>query len=222
MTQELPGIDGDMSSQQSDTHNQLSRKSRSHVWLSLWAISVAGGMLALTSYSTAPGQQVNAARQRPASSALGFHSDVPTLFVFLHPRCSCSRATVSELSRLLATNPRCWVRGAVCFPGGVDDSWADTTLVTDMAQLSDVAPFADHHGRECHRFGARTSGHVMLYSRSGTLLFSGGITSGRGHEGDNPGLDQLRRALDGEVTNVTEFPVFGCPLGVSEEWEDEA
>jgi glyoxylase-like metal-dependent hydrolase (beta-lactamase superfamily II) len=32
-----------------------------------------------------------------------------------------------------------------------------------------------------------TSGHVLVYDRSGKLLFSGGIAGARGQEGDNTG-----------------------------------
>ena len=50
------------------------------------------------------------------------------------------------------------------------------------------------------RFGAETSGQTLLYDRDGRLLFSGGTTGSRGHDGDNAGFashpDAPRSAAD--------------------------
>lgn len=61
------------------------------------------------------------------------------------------------------------------------------------------------------KYGTYTSGQTFLYSPSGRLVFSGGVTPGRG-------VDQPRYAIDlfdhmmtsGEATKPT--PVFGCAL----------
>ena len=50
--------------------------------------------------------------------------------------------------------------------------------------------------------GATTSGHVLLYDAGGVLRFAGGITDGRGHEGDNAGLDAALALLRGHVPEV--------------------
>ena len=67
----------------------------------------------------------------------------------------------------------------------------------------------DVEGVEARRFGAQTSGTTSLYSPDGRLLFSGGITSSRGHEGDNAGEDALTQAISGSPA---------CPKPISGLW----
>jgi hypothetical protein len=70
---------------------------------------------------------------------------------------------------------------------------------------------ADQDGNEARCFQAKTSGHVALYDVHGKLLFSGGITSSRGHSGDNAGRSAIMKLLKHEMA-VGETPVFGCSL----------
>jgi hypothetical protein len=70
----------------------------------------------------------------------------------------------------------------------------------------------DEDGFEAKRFGAKTSGQVVLYAPKGALLFSGGITVSRGHQGSNPGLESLITCLTQSNPDRTPWPVFGCLL----------
>ena len=70
----------------------------------------------------------------------------------------------------------------------------------------------DASGVEAARFGAGTSGAVLLYSSDGTLLFAGGITPARGHQGDSFGRQRLLALLDGAAADRRDAPVFGCAL----------
>jgi hypothetical protein len=65
---------------------------------------------------------------------------------------------------------------------------------------------------EARRFGVATSGHVLLYDRRGALIFSGGITAGRGERGDNLGRAAVLGLIMGKNGGDPGFPVFGCPL----------
>jgi hypothetical protein len=85
------------------------------------------------------------------------------------------------------------------FPPG----WERTDLWRSAAAIPGVTVRADPEGREAQRFGAVTSGHVLLYDRAGQLLFTGGITGSRGHEGDNAGCDRVIRLLTGSPTAPT-------------------
>jgi hypothetical protein len=66
------------------------------------------------------------------------------------------------------------------------------------------------------QFHATTSGQTLLYSPAGSLMFSGGITAARGHEGDNVGESTIVALLTGKPTDVVRTPVFGCPIVESE------
>ncbi len=82
------------------------------------------------------------------------------------------------------------------------------------AQIAHVTLSRDADGVEARRFAARTSGEVRLYGPKGKLLFHGGITSGRGHVGANPGatavLDIVLNQPNAHPPAST--PVFGCSL----------
>ena len=57
-----------------------------------------------------------------------------------------------------------------------------------------------------------TSGQTLLYDRRGSLIFSGGITSARGHRGANAGEAALVSLLASGRADRNATSVFGCPL----------
>jgi hypothetical protein len=94
----------------------------------------------------------------------------------------------------------------------LNDHWATSDLQRTAEKIPGVTLVADANGMEAARFGAETSGHTLLFDRDGRLLFSGGITSSRGHSGHNAG----ERAIISLINNhppvgVATF-VFGCSL----------
>jgi hypothetical protein len=85
-------------------------------------------------------------------------------------------------------------------------------LWRDAAAIPGVHPIEDIDGGEIRKFGAATSGQVLLYDASGRLQFNGGITASRGHAGDNDGRDAVASLLrSGRAPLHTAF-VFGCSL----------
>jgi hypothetical protein len=97
-------------------------------------------------------------------------------------------------------------------PAGVPDGWERTDLWDSAAAIPGVLVVGDDEGAEALRFGAATSGQVLLYSADGRLLFAGGIIPSRGHEGDNAGRSAIIALVRGTATQVMRAPVFGCPL----------
>jgi hypothetical protein len=53
-----------------------------------------------------------------------------------------------------------------------------------------------------------------VYDTTGILEFHGGITDGRGHEGDNDGMLAVLAIGRDEKSPVSKTPVYGCSLGV--------
>jgi hypothetical protein len=102
----------------------------------------------------------------------------------------------------------------VCFfkPAGAADQWAQTGLWRDAAAIPGVQVQTDEDGVEAGRFQVQTSGHVVLYDARGQLLFGGGVTSERGHSGDNPGRTALTEWLGGAGAASSRVDVFGCSL----------
>jgi hypothetical protein len=70
----------------------------------------------------------------------------------------------------------------------------------------------DPEGKEADLFGAVASGQTMLYDAGGRLQFSGGITAGRGHSGDNAGRSTLVALITKGKSELRETPVYGCSL----------
>jgi hypothetical protein len=139
------------------------------------------------------------------------------LVVTIHPKCPCSRATVGELARVMtACEGRLTARVLMVRPPGKPEGWEQTDLWTAAARIPGVTVVTDVDGAESGKFGAETSGHAMLYDGSGKLVFSGGITESRGHEGDNAGRSAVVSLVwagmwaEGNVSPRT--PVYGCSL----------
>ena len=97
-------------------------------------------------------------------------------------------------------------------PVGTPVGWEKTDLWESAASIPGVSVFSDDNGVEAQRFGAETSGQAILYSTDGRLLFQGGITAGRGHEGDNAGEDSIVALVHGRERAYRQTTVFGCPL----------
>ena len=97
-------------------------------------------------------------------------------------------------------------------PPNSSDGWERTDLWASAAAIPGVTPVRDDGGVEAGRFHAATSGHTVLYDAAGSLLFSGGITSARGHAGDNAGRTAIVSLLTSSEAELRGTPVFGCPL----------
>lgn len=135
------------------------------------------------------------------------------LVLFLHPRCPCSRATLEELSVLLAQADRPLNVQAV-FVGEADGTPVEQSgLWKTAATLPGVTLRKDPAGIEAGRFHAETSGDAFLFDSSGRLQFRGGLTAARGHAGENFGVDSVVRIVNqGGNAAATCGPVFGCAL----------
>lgn len=164
-------------------------------------------------YESTPGPRANAPFLWPASSSIKRAPNLPTIVVFAHPHCPCTKATIGELA-LLMTRVYGQATAAVVFidPDGVPEHWAETDLWRDAAAIPGVTVVGDRGDREVDLFGAQASGQTMLYDTDGHLKFNGGITAARGHSGDNVGRSSIAALITGDGDAVAESSVFGCNL----------
>lgn len=190
------------------------------IGLPAWSCVVAAGLGRLAAYAASPGEAGLAPRSWPSGSALAREPGRPTLVVLAHPRCPCTRATLHELRRVLGRAPGAPTWVVFSRPLSVDDDWARTDLWRTAEQTPGVKVRLDRGDVERDRFGGRTSGTALLYDAGGALVFAGGITGSRGHEGDNPGATAVLALLRGEAAETREAPVFGCSL-VAPPWTSE-
>lgn len=192
---------------------------RMHVGLALWVVAVCFGFGALFAYGSEAGVPGNAPASWPEEAAVPIDPERPALVMVAHPRCPCTRASLAELARL---------RGQVgdaldCFvlfarPFGTDDVEASGDLWRAALEIPGAAVIVDEDGETAERLGATTSGHVVLYHR-GELVFEGGITKSRAHEGDNPGRAVIREYVLRGRTARESTPVYGCALSHIERGE---
>ena len=188
------------------------------LWMmSVWLLCCGVGLSVLWAYSNKPSELGAAAMHWPANEQVPLDADRPTLVVYAHPRCPCTRATFSQLERLQAKRAGAFATRIIFYePSDADDDWRQTYLWRQTQRMVDTKVYADPGGRLIHQVGSRTSGMVALYNPDRTLKFAGGITPSRGHEGPNLGMDAVIQHLDGEASlNITR--VFGCPLLSPEE-----
>jgi hypothetical protein len=179
----------------------------------IWLSGIVASLAFIARYSGSPGLAGETPQLWPAASHVGLSAARPTLIMFAHPHCPCTRASLLELDQLMAD---CQGRldAQVWFvkPAGTEENWTNTDLWSQAAAIPGVTVHCDAGGIEAQRFQAETSGQTLLYDRKGRLLFHGGITIARGHAGDNPGLDGVEALLKNNLTNQFQTPVFGCGL----------
>jgi hypothetical protein len=173
---------------------------------------VGVGLALLWSYENTPGLTTVTPSQWPLDSGIHLATDRATLIMLAHPHCPCTRASIGELARLMA-QAQGRVTAYVLFlkPADSPEDWEKTDLWQSAANIPGVNVVVDD-GVEAQRFHALTSGQTVLYDVEGRLLFSGGITSSRGHYGDNTGRSAIVSLLSTGKAERAETSVFGCPL----------
>ncbi len=199
----------------------------------LWLAALVLGGAWMLRYQLTPGNTRAGSHVWPAGSRLARSAEQPTLLMFLHPQCPCSRASLAELESLVRTcdaSALPALRLVFLSPSGMDAAWARSDLWSRVEAIPGAESVLDVDGAEHRRFGAVTSGETFLFDRRGALRFQGGITAGRGEAGDNPGRRALASVLTSEpatgnllVTGTPNntptagrrAPVFGCSLEAS-------
>ncbi len=188
----------------------------------VWLSTVVTGMAVLWNYEAQPGPAASAPVKWPDQSRISTAANQPTLLVWIHPRCPCTRATIRELERLLVHLPSelvCQV--VVTQPPGCEDQFIETDLTHAARTLPGVTVVVDRQQSEAKLFGVAASGQTLLYGANKDLLFSGGITAGRGHEGDNFGATSIKNLLaQGSLSSLIQpaanqancCNVYGCGL----------
>jgi hypothetical protein len=175
----------------------------------LWTAALVSGFALVHVDMAAPGKSLPAPAAWPIDASLTLDAATPTILIFAHPKCPCTRATVRQLASL---SPDLRASVTLVLSGPALRTYENQPLATLAHELLGASIALDPSGVDARRFGAQTSGHVVAYSPSGQLLFSGGITPGRGHEGPTDALAALAFALrEGGACDDPSI-VYGCPI----------
>jgi len=179
----------------------------------LWLAALGAGFGVMWRYESTPGPGGGPPSRWPARSAIARRSGLPTLVMFAHPQCVCSRASLGELERLKSRfDGRLAAYVVFLRPSDGGEEWDRSDLWDRAAAMPGVTALRDVDGREAARFGVVTSGHTLAYDAQGGLLFSGGLTAARGREGEAKSARQIAALLTTGQADRAVSPVFGCAL----------
>ena len=178
-----------------------------------WLVVVGVGQRAMLNYEFAPAVPGTPPTKWPEKSKIQHVQGIPTIVMVAHPRCPCTRATIEELARMMVKlQNRASVTVVFVRFDGLADDWEKTDLWRSASAIPGVSAVSDPEGVEALLFGAQASGQTMLYSASGDLQFSGGITASRGHSGDNPGHSAIVSLVTTGSSTVHHTSIYGCSL----------
>jgi hypothetical protein len=188
-----------------------------------WILAVTAGAKLAWDYQTTAGAPAEPPERWPSASAVAPASDGATLVLVAHPHCPCTRASVGELGRIMARlGGRLSAQVLVYRPGEFAAGWERTEVWAAAERIPGVTVRVDVDGVEAARFGAATSGQVLLYDARGRRRFSGGITSARGHLGESLGHERIAAIVEGRQSGEATTRVFGCALARSPEGDQES
>jgi hypothetical protein len=179
----------------------------------LWLVGLGVGLRTMLNYEDGPATSGSPPGIWPSESRIQRALGLPAIVVMAHPRCPCTRATIGELALLMARlQKRATATVVFVLPSGVPEKWEETDLWHDAQQIPGVRVMNDPEGKEAALFGAQASGQTVLYDAEGKLQFSGGITSSRGHSGDNAGRSAIVELVTSGRAEQKQTPVYGCYL----------
>lgn len=178
----------------------------------LWTVTVGAMYRAIRRFESTPGRAADALTTWPASSRIPRSPGEWRLVMLIHPRCSCSRASMEELRTIIEKSPASLQTYVVVYkPHEFPNGWEKTDVFVTASHLPRTHIVLDQDGHEAALFRGFTSGQTYLYDGDGRLRFSGGITLLRGHAGFNSGTANVMQIVRSGQGNG-EHPVFGCAI----------
>lgn len=185
---------------------------------------MAGGFGILLDYESSAGVSRSAPARWPSKVSIEKQeieriAGRRTLLFFAHPACPCTKASFEVLARVLsrAANTTVHVILYIDEAAGLGREWAAGQARDSIDRIPGARVHFDDQGALAREFGARTSGHALLYDFEGELVFEGGVTAARGSVVDSAGASALlskifeSKNMD-SLTGRVSSPVFGCPI----------
>jgi hypothetical protein len=178
-----------------------------------WAVLVCAGLAFAWRYESTAGAPAKAPSDWPSGTTLKLHPSRPAVIMFAHPECPCTKASLEQLAEIAASHPdTASIQVVIVQPEGLKGTLNEFSIAKQALNIPNAQVIQDHEGRQAKLFGAKTSGQVLVYSAAGMKLFSGGVTSSRGHYGPSGGSDAISSILQKEVPKTASTPVYGCSL----------
>ncbi|MCE9599083.1 MAG: hypothetical protein K8S54_14065 [Spirochaetia bacterium] len=188
-----------------------------HVVVGAWVLLLFCFMYALGAYEQTPGEESDL-QQWPADFQRPSNNRERTLVFFAHPGCPCTKPSVEQLRSILPQDGTTEVLVFLFKPATEDARWTHTELFEKLSQIPGARIESDSDGKIAEKFHVRTSGTTLIFDKGGKVLFSGGLTRGRGTEGDNDNAASARSVLAGSTVTRTlqKAVVYGCSFFIRE------
>lgn len=167
-----------------------------------WLILLSTGLLWGARYATQAGQHTMSDLKDKGTGR-------PVFLVFVHPKCSCSKATITELSKLMPSLEGVSVK-IIFNQYAKDEDWVRGELWQQALKIEGAEMISDFGGKITAEYGVKTSGHSFLFDENGKQIFSGGLTIARGHEGASAGAEFLKQWKKQQKKETFFERVFGC------------
>lgn len=177
----------------------------------LWLALIVVGFSFLADYDRLANKSAVHMKHWPLASRIKRSSMEKTAVMFVHPLCPCTRASITEFCQLVTNFPQLRPVIVLSYVEPTTD-WNRKVIWDRCNSIPGAKIVVDRDGNEINAFRASTSGETFIYNEAGQLLFSGGLTGFRGHEGDNQSLDIAESTANGDLCAPQETPVFGCSL----------
>jgi hypothetical protein len=191
----------------------ISRQALVVTGLAIWLAGICATFAILWRYKLTPGQAPDAPEHWPLVSAIHPAAGLANVVFVAHPRCPCTTASMAELVRLAdEVHGRAEIHVVIVKPDGTEPDFEQGAILDRARSIAGADVIVDVGGKEAERFGAVVSGSTIVYGADGTLLFRGGLTTARGHEGRGPAHDRILALLDRRATDLATAPTFGCAL----------
>jgi len=175
-----------------------------------WACACVTGLVVMHRVETTGLPPAANTPSWPVNSPISRSSGRGTILMAIHPRCSCTKASLEGLRSFTeaATDPV----DVVCLatiPEGADSDWTEGPNCQLARSIPGVTLILDPDGRIAAMHGLNTSGEVAAFDRDGKGFFTGGLTPGRGLA---PSRNVVATLLDSSRPEGDSTPVFGCAL----------
>jgi len=144
------------------------------LWFVLGLLAIGG----VGRYASVAGPNGRLVDTCPSAIDLTADARRPTPVIFLHPHCSCSCATLNELTRgLVMVREQPQIIVVVSHPADADGAvWCEGSLWRACTTIGDVQRILDPGGALADAFGATTSGHCIVVGTTGRIGYAGGVT----------------------------------------------
>lgn len=177
------------------------------IYIVSWLVLVVGGFYLLNRYD------FQSPRIKVEEASLVNSSMSPRAYLFLHPKCACSYASLTEFKNILPLmKGKALVKVFFTKPKGMSEETFKSDLWNEAQKIKGIQLMMDDGGEEHKKFGVTTSGEFILYNERGEKVFHGGLTPSRGHMGLSKGQIFIKEWFTGKKLARDIANVYGCGL----------